>query len=245
MKNMKSFFCTSLISMLFPCFLYAQNYYVYPVNPSTKSWGSLTLKERIAVQQIPEEKLKNMTTDEVFQAWIDLPGRLEVLAFSTMQKGFEITKKRYNVLSELLNRKDVGSIVLMRYFKIDPDGFKKETKDIEKGRFVTDIGFTELLLSQSEVLNNLTRIEKKQLLKDIMRKMEKKQNYSDKEKEIFWLESGLILAGRLIKNDNNSEFKQILDGNNDVKNALDRGEITSKPEYEKLYNAVINITKNY
>lgn len=32
--------------------------------------------EIIAIQQIPPDVLKKMTTEEVFQAWLDLPGRM-------------------------------------------------------------------------------------------------------------------------------------------------------------------------
>ncbi len=45
-----------------------------------------------------------MSSDELFQAWLELPGRLELLAFSTMQRGFDVTIERYNVLPALLAR---------------------------------------------------------------------------------------------------------------------------------------------
>ncbi|MFH1007206.1 MAG: hypothetical protein V1800_06865 [Candidatus Latescibacterota bacterium] len=89
--------------------------YEYPVKPGTPEWRELSIRQRRAIQQIPENILRDMATQELLQAWMDLPGRLEVLAHSTMQQGFDVTTKHYNVLSELLDREDVGRVVLAYY----------------------------------------------------------------------------------------------------------------------------------
>lgn len=81
----------------------------YPVKPGTDEWRSLSYEEKIASQQIPLETLNSMSTKELFQAWLELPGRLELLAYNSMQQGFEVTVLHFNVLPELMKRKDIGS----------------------------------------------------------------------------------------------------------------------------------------
>ena len=60
---------------------------------------------------------------------MDLPGRLEVLAFNSIQEGIDETAKRYNVLRELLQRKDAGEIILSYYGSINPE-------DVARNNFV-------------------------------------------------------------------------------------------------------------
>jgi hypothetical protein len=101
MKKPILFFCVLFLSFI----SYSQTKWEYPVKMGTPEWKSLkSIKEVYAVQQIPKDILSKMTTKEVFLAYLELPGRLEVLAYNTMQKGFDITANRFNVIPELLNR---------------------------------------------------------------------------------------------------------------------------------------------
>lgn len=159
-------FSTILVLIFITSEIYSQNYWEYPVVPGTKEWKELkTLSEIIAVQQVPESVLNNMTTEEVFQAWLDLPGRMEMLAFNTMQSGFEVTKKRYNVIPELLNRTDAGPVILTMYLETYIPEIKSAWSSIEKGKYITDFGFTEFLLSQPEVLSTLSYEQKKDFIR--------------------------------------------------------------------------------
>lgn len=141
---------------------FCQNYWKYPIVPGTPEWKELkTINEKIAVQQIPENILKKMPTEQVFQAWIDLPGRMELLAFNSMQEGFNKTRIRYNVLNELLARKDAGTIALNNYMTLSPNDLKSEWDSKRKGKFITEYAFLEFFLSQPEILINLSADEKK------------------------------------------------------------------------------------
>ena len=82
------FILFSIISFIITTQMYCQSSWKYPIVPGTSKWATLKSEEEIiAVQQIPESILKKMTTDEVFQAWLDLPGQIEILAFNTLQDG--------------------------------------------------------------------------------------------------------------------------------------------------------------
>ncbi|OPX25886.1 MAG: hypothetical protein B1H02_00340 [Candidatus Latescibacteria bacterium 4484_107] len=227
--------------------LFAQNTfrYEYPVKPGAPEWRELSLRQKRAVQQIPENILRDMSTQELLQAWMDLPGRLEVLAFNTMQQGFDVTVKHYNVLSELLDREDAGSVVLAYYLEIDPSGMKLVWSSRQKGKFITDIAFVEFLLSQPTVLSRLSKMEKKQLLKSCVDNLYKKQAFRNRERNFFWVRSAIILAGRILENEKNNQFLQKISQDEDMKRALNTGKASSKAVYEKLCEAVINIAENY
>lgn len=122
---------------------------------------------------------------------------------------------------------------------------KQDWSSQEKGKFITDIGFVEFLLSQPMVLSKLSRAEKKQLLKASIDNLYKKEAFKNSERDFFWEESAIILAGRILGDQKNNQFLQKISQNEDMKRALNRGEVLSKAVYEKLYKAVIDIAKNY
>ena len=135
---MRISFLTTLFCMVLVSLATSQNRWMYPFQPGTEAWKKMSLQERREAQQIPAEILKNMPTEMVFQAWQDLPGRLEILAFNSIQQGFDFTVKTYNVLQELLAREDIGQVVLNHYLKMKVDNLNQKTSDKAKGEFITD-----------------------------------------------------------------------------------------------------------
>jgi hypothetical protein len=219
---------------------FPQQHWEYPIKPFTREWSNLkNLEEIRAVQQIPEPTLKTMSTEELFKAWIDLPGRIEILSYSTLQQGFEMNVKHFNVLDELLHRKDAGKIIIKEYFKSKPIDVNNAITGRQKGKFISDLGFIELLLSQGIILGSITHNDVKELFKKIVNNIEQKQVLSIKDR--FWLETGIVLAGRLLEYANISNFKEKLQINKELKQSLDAGEINSKEIFEILYNIIKNI----
>ncbi len=236
----QSTFC--VIILLFHNLSFSQGDWEYPVKLNSEEWKSMPQEEIIAMQQIPDGILKEMKTSEVFKAWLDLPGRLEVLAYNNLQKGFDKTVKRFNVLYELLNRKDVGPVVLKEYLKLQPQSIKHAVSNIEKGKYITDFGFIEFILSQPEVLLTLTENEKKQLAKGALNNFQSKKNLKNKERDIFWEETNLILSGRILYNVKQSLFIQAMEQDDKIKEILNRGEIRSKDEYERIAEIILKST---
>ncbi len=233
---------TIFLSMVLCCLLssqtFCQNYWKYPIVPGTKEWTELKSQEKIiAVQQIPEIILKKMTTEEVYHAWLDLPGRMEILAFNSMQIGFNLVKKRYNVLNELLNRKDAGSVILSKFDKLSPLDLKKEWDSNTKGKFITDFAFDELLLSQPEILESLSKKQKKDLFEKSKKDLGNKINFTGKNKDFFWISSSLVLGCRILEKEN-IQFKEKIKSKKEIFGSITRGEALNKDEFEKLYEAI-------
>lgn len=239
MKKFIFFLC-----MLFWSYtLYSQSKWEYPVKLGTPEWKSLkSMKEVYDVQQIPVEILSKMTTKEVFIAWIELPGRLEALAYNTMQKGFDITIKRYNVLSELLKRPDVGTLVLDYYLTLNPSDLKNKTTNIEKGSFITDNGFIEFLLSQPEVLKTIPKNKVNSIFKKISKNLDEKLKFEDKDRDPFWVETELILAGRLLQNENYVKLNDRMNKKPQIGRSLKEGNIHSKEVFQDLYDSLLEVS---
>ncbi len=238
MKNIFSTIVSFIIILTFTSTFYSQDSWKYPTRPGTKEWEKLKSKEEvIQAQQIPENILKKMTTEQVFKAWLDLPGRVEILAFNTLQKGFDVTRSRYNVVDELLSRKNAGNIILDYYYLLSPLKLSSKENVISKGRFITNFAFVELLLAQPEILDVLSQDQRRSLFYKNKGNLERKNSFSRKEKDFFWLNSGLVLAGRIIEKEN-SMLAEKVQLKQKLSKALKRADIFTKSEFEELSNKI-------
>lgn len=219
---------------------FPQQHWEYPIKPFTKEWDNLKNIEEIrAAQQIPVPILKKLSTEELVKAWIDLPGRIEILSYGTLQQGFDMNVKCFNVLDELLHRSDAGTVIIREYFKSKPNDLNNAEMDKQKGKYISDFGFIELLMSQKVIIASIPPKEFREVLKKVVDNIEQKQNLQIKDK--FWIETGLVLAGRLIEFANIDNLKEKLQNNKELIKSLDAGEINSKETFEILHSITKNI----
>lgn len=85
--------------------------YVYPVLPGTDAWNALSSHaDMLAVCQIPEDILKNLTTRELLEVVLDYPLMGDMHSYSTMELGFLRVRDQFNGLRELVGRPDAKEI---------------------------------------------------------------------------------------------------------------------------------------
>ena len=119
MKFFKSFFaivlCTLILSLqTSPAFAATEpknQYnidvaYEYPITPEMESeWAKLTtLKDKLAVCQIPSEILEHMTTDALIETVANYPLTVNLYAYDTLELGYKMVKEEFNGLAELDRR---------------------------------------------------------------------------------------------------------------------------------------------
>ena len=81
--------------------------YEYPILPGTQEWIDLgDVFARRKACQIPEEILRNMTTDALLQTVLDYPFLNDIYAFDTFKMGYEVVKRRFTGLQEIETRPD-------------------------------------------------------------------------------------------------------------------------------------------
>lgn len=81
--------------------------YEYPVTPGTAEWAELkSLSEMIDACQIPNDVLKNMSTEALIETVINCPLIINVLVYESPQKGFDVVSSYFNGLKELVGRND-------------------------------------------------------------------------------------------------------------------------------------------
>lgn len=136
--------------------------YVSPINQyETKSeWFAVSVQERVQLSQIPDDLLKEMSTDELIVSCLNYNLLVDLGLYNSLQEGFAVLAKQYNGLQELLKRPDAGSRLLTLYKAIDLNKFSEED------RYCTlRMTLIHTLLAEQSVLQTLNDKEVEELVK--------------------------------------------------------------------------------
>jgi hypothetical protein len=182
--------------------------YDFPMKPGTTEWKALTSHDhKKQVCQIPQSILSSMSTMDLVETCLNYPLLIDIIAYDRKQEGFEHVTQEFNGLQELLKRKDVGSTLVERYKKMNPDDIDSNWTSHQKGEYSVQFFFVEILLAQEAVIANLSKIDRTQLLEESYNKILAKGKHPD----IFGLigfTNNTLLMGRIMLKDNYAPFVQ-------------------------------------
>jgi hypothetical protein len=191
--------------------------YNFPIKPGMAEWKELQSQEdMIAACQIPVEILNNLTTEALAETCLNFPIFLQITAYNNVQNGFERFAEKFNGFSELLSRSDAGQVLLTKYISMNPTAYSRTWTNIEKGNFIFDFLYIEMLLSQKEILASLSMDSRKTLANECLKKYEAKLI----EKDLFGL-VGLghtaFIMSNLLSTQNDKGFLATKETNERVK----------------------------
>lgn len=132
----------------------------YPISPAMPVWGELdTYEEMVEVCTIPQDILKIISTQELTELVLNYPLISEIyLVGESELDGFETMKTNFNGIHELMERQDLYEVLKNEY----------ENKDIikvsEEEIFTTisQIELIEMILTDKEIIDDLTEKEKEE-----------------------------------------------------------------------------------
>jgi len=161
-------------SCLFSSILNAQlSTWDFPIKPGMEEWNRLkTEQERINAVQIPEDILNQLSSEELVELCMKFPLFGDFTAFNTFQYGFEIMAARFNIFDHLLSRKDAGKYLLKAYKDAGISGFK--TLPYSNEFWSIKLYYIELVITQRNIIQELTSDEKIELLVEARRKFSEK-----------------------------------------------------------------------
>lgn len=150
-----------------------KNKYEFPINCEKKQWLQYkTHDDMLKACTVPDEVLKDATTEQLLDMVLEYPLLCDIYAFDTIEQGVAVVASRFNGFSELLKRADFSDVVLERYVNVD---IQKDTKNLkETFSKVSEVVVMEDMLAQKDVVSSLTSQEKKELVNAVEKKtMEK------------------------------------------------------------------------
>ncbi|MEN3325621.1 MAG: hypothetical protein V7638_428 [Acidobacteriota bacterium] len=177
----------------------------FSVRPGTKAWAELkSHDEMLAATQLPVPELRKMTTEGLLETVLTYPLLKDMLAYNSTQTGFEAVSKKFNGLSELRSRKDIGGAALSRYRtkRGESQQSTKERASLEmQGNRNFDLSFLEILMAQDEVRATLNKSQIEELRTEL-RETAKLKRASLDVYGYEGLESTAFAAAKLLTADN-------------------------------------------
>jgi hypothetical protein len=128
--------------------------------------------------QIPSNILKSMCSIGLIDSWFKYPLLFNVFAWTTPQMGMDKMRNNFNGLNELFLRSDIGLKLFNKYKQFDPSGYDPNWSSADKGKYAIDLFVLELTQAQTESINTLTSIERKDVVREALKKREKKETDS-------------------------------------------------------------------
>ncbi|MBW6536520.1 MAG: hypothetical protein K0B11_16030 [Mariniphaga sp.] len=198
--------CILFLIIVFPTFSFAQNDEVtwdYPVKPGSEEWKALkNQKEKLEVCQIPEDILQDIPTNKLMELCFNYPLIYDILAFNSTQTGMNEFRRNFNGLNEFVQREDASDLLIRRYSDVQPRGYDKNWTNIQKGYYSLEIIAIELFLSQNEIIDKMTLSQKQDLVRELLKKLEEKE-----DKELYGKTSQMSIGFALSRILQNSGFQ--------------------------------------
>jgi hypothetical protein len=150
--------------------------YKFPIFPGDKVWKATRYPDRVRMLRIPDSTLKSLTNVQLIGACYEYPFWINILAFNSMDEGFENLTSIFNGYNELLDRKDIGRDLIDLYSNMNAFGLTGNYSSYNESADFLKFYLIENLLGKDKILDNLTPELQKQLFFTLKSKYELKKN---------------------------------------------------------------------
>lgn len=206
--------------------------YDFPLKPGMAEWEKLNSgKEMLDACQIPEEILKNMTSQALAETCINYPLYIDYLAVNDEREGISLIINDFNGLKELSEREDGYKELIDTYKKI-PILNSKTKVNAKQENSPFQIIFVELILGDNAFMNKMNADDLVHLKAAVL---EKYQNKVDND-EVYSLYNTLrtLLLGAEVMAKQGSMSAKTRSMDNDVSNFIKNYTNPTKEELEKF-----------
>ena len=172
--------------------------YVYPIEAAIGKPSN----EQVKMFKIPDPILHRLSTTALLNSCLDYPKFGLVWAFNSLQQGFDQVLGMCNGFDELWERGDKFHVLYSLYQQKNPDrGNWDSFTDLENGMYLMDIINVELIISQYEILHDLSVSEKTKLFQLVLDNQKKKVDLIQ-----YWgcvgMQTNCAILGRIMYLDN-------------------------------------------
>lgn len=188
-----------------PCDKLVYGVYVYPKVPDNHNWTQDQVAEYV---NIPKDVLECITTSGLIESTMNYPLLGLILAGANPQSGYDnLLKVKFRGLIELENRADAAKCFQEKYSSMEPSELNPNWTPLEKGTFINNFFFYEVIYSQFVILEKVEVEDKKLLINEVIEKFYKKTGVCcENDWDLYTAMMGLIISARLMYIDNYSEF---------------------------------------
>jgi len=128
---------------------------------------------------IPEEIIKDISTQELVKICLAYPEWIVIEAFNNRRIGLNNMMSHFNGFRELFARNDAAKELIKAYSKMDPLAIGADWTLVQQGNYSFRINCLELLLSHSRILEKLDDQDIQVLLNEIVLKYNSKKQLTE------------------------------------------------------------------
>ena len=188
-----------------------------------------SLEEMLDACQIPEDKLKLMSTDELIEVCMSHPLHFIYSAYNNELRGADVIIRNFNGFSELARRTDAAGKLLNFYDEIFSESVQQDPSFIGRSD-ISHIGFIELYIASKALPSlyeddNLIKLEK---ISDkiLSQKIETKRADLFSVRHSFLINAQIKLAKSCISKDDATILKNFLKVGGNLNNPEDYTKIS-------------------
>lgn len=218
----------------------------YPVKPGSQEWAQLITQDmKVQACQIPVEILQKISSEDLVALCLSYPLFINTTVFPTFQKGMDDLRNDFNGINELFRRAESSKLLSAKYIKLSVKNLDPNWTILQKGKHAYDLMFLELVLSQKEILKQLSKNELKLLLNNSVQKYNDKKDLLNIYGEISLNTIGLLISSTILQIDSSGELFSL----KEIQDMYARMNINSPgindyiPKIDKVVNDVNRLIK--
>ena len=203
--------------------------YMFPVRPGMPEWAEFTSgQEKTNALQVPEDILKNMSSNGLVETCFDYPLLVTMMAVDTIQYGLEKQMEEFNGFHELMTREDAGRIMLARFKQTNVECIPKGD-EIIVGNYTLFFVYTGMIQAQSVFLEQLAPSELRELLDEALIKYNQMELIGDPY-SILNLKIEALLMARVMVSEKYEPFLEEIANNESLEIFIKYGELNNQLE---------------
>lgn len=215
----------------------------YPLKPGVKAWDDIeSYDERLKTYNIPEKIVKRMSTTNLVETCLNYPELRLIMTRNSLQLGYDYISSIFNGFAELESRPDAGKQLLKAYMKYDPKKITSCKTPLEKGGFVFNLVYLELILSQTRILAGLEKDDKIKFIQYATDCYKQKDLLSN-DYSLFGLSTTALVLGRFLDVEQDNELIQSKSIDVQLQNFLDHAYPLEKQRMDAIFENAKNHLK--
>lgn len=202
--------------------------YNFPVRPGTPAWAALKSgAEMVQACQMPAATLQRISTPGLVATCLDYPLLFDVLAANSLQRGTRSVLDNFNGFVELRQRPQAALLLASRYQQMQPLCLPEKA---QRGDYAFSFSYLEMTVAQDEYLNQLSPLERRNLLHEALTKYDAKQQHLDDVYGIFGLKTAVFIMARVMQAEQYAPFLTAVSTNADLQLFVSDVELQGKPQ---------------
>jgi len=200
----------------------------YPIKPGSEEWRMTSYAEKLALNQLPNDLTKSLSTSELLEYCLNYPFNKDILLFNNHNGGFAKVFSESLCWQEFLKRPDVLLIFIKSYEKYSSEDIENIKNIDERYNEMFNVFFLEKLVSETDLVSTSDPKMRKLLMTSLLSKQEGRKKYPTQYHGfLYW--SALSAIMKILKYED--VISDDIIENTDYKNLKEKG-ICYNPDIE-------------